>query len=188
MKHGAYFSSLAALVLSLLALPVEAALVTAPTGTARTTSSPVQMPTTTVVTSTPTPRSASSSVPLSTDFIVTVEDIVRGGYIAPVRITSTPRQYLEPVRYFRVKDAMATSTPGCGSCSIVAVYVTRHLITSTPEWAATMNPRVTVFDDDRRSVAWFAGNRIIYVIGPGAEKPRRLAEWLRQRVILNKTF
>jgi len=132
----------------------------------------------------------STSTPLTTDFILQVNDLQRVGYKNVTRVLPVPGRFEEPIRYFRV--LVPTSTNGgtledCSDCSSLAVvYVTRAVPTSTPTWVVRANPLIERLGS-RLLLRLFAANRIITIIAPGDEKQiTALAMWLRERAILNK--
>lgn len=129
------------------------------------------------------------SGPLTTDFMVQVDDLARAGFTDVRRAMPRGGRFEEPVRYFRVGERLSAqeSLKDCDDCGDLAmVYVTRAIPTSTPVWVVRANPLVQTVGG-RLQLRWFAANRVITVIAPGGEeRVRALGSWLRERAILGK--
>jgi hypothetical protein len=122
------------------------------------------------------------------DFIVGPSDLARVFTVEKQLVPANGR-FEGPVRYFRVKEHLTheEAPRDCDDCdTLVAVFVSSVMPTSTPAWVATANPEIRRAGG-RLQVRWFAANRLIIVTAPGtAEMVTAVGSWLRERAILGK--
>ncbi len=126
-------------------------------------------------------------------FLTTVEDLKKAGFTSVVEIKVLPeiKRFELPVQYFNVAEKIPESDmqKDCSDCGqLVSVYVT-PVVTSTtlPLWAIKNNPSTTKVAG-RIQVKIFVAGQIIYITTPNENLGLKLANILRERIILNQTL
>jgi hypothetical protein len=126
-------------------------------------------------------------------FLTTVEDLKKAGFTSVVEIKtqSEIKRFELPVQYFNVGEKISESDRqnDCSDCGqLVGVYVT-PVVTSTtlPLWAIKNNPSTSKIAG-RMQVKIFVAGQIIYVTSPSEDLGLKLANILRERIILNQTL
>lgn len=123
-------------------------------------------------------------------FLTTIQDLSQVGFSKVEEVKPESSRFKIPVQYFRVGEHLDPQEAqlDCVDCSnLVAVYITPQIVTSSPLWVVNNNPTIDTIGG-RARIKLFVASRIIFIISSQEEYARKLAERLRERVILNNTL
>jgi hypothetical protein len=125
--------------------------------------------------------------------LTTTEDLKKAGFTSVTEIKTLPemKRFELPVQYFNVGEKIPESDMqnDCSDCGqLVSVYVT-PVVTSTtlPLWAIKNNPSASKIAG-RIQIKIFVAGQIAYITSPNENLGLKLANILRERIILNQTL
>ncbi len=126
-------------------------------------------------------------------FSTSADDLEKAGFTNVIQMKPKPeiKRFELPVQYFTVDQKISENEQknDCADCaSLVSVYVT-PVVTSTtlPLWAIKNNPEIGKVAG-RTQIKTLVAGRIIYIASPDSNLGLKLANILRERIILNQTF